>query len=284
MAHRDLRFMGAKPPLPRVTGDAATVLSTPHARSAPRARRRRRPLPRRPLGVRLPRVPRDRAALVLEGRADPRRARHGQHAAEGRQRAAAGDASPSRWTAHGPSFRKELDARYKANAPGRAAGPRRADGALRGDRAGLQHPDLPGDDGSRPTTSSPPSSRARRRRRARRHRQRRQGPHAARPRRRRPRAALGLDARPDVRAARGRGEVRRAAEPAARSARAHGRHAPTTSRRPERRPEDGAPISLKEYGRSRASTRTSTRSSARSCARPSRRTRRTRASRRRSSR
>src|SRR5438445_754756 len=50
-------------------------------------RRRERPLPHRSIGVRVSRLPRDRAALVVERRADARRPRHREHAPEGGERA-----------------------------------------------------------------------------------------------------------------------------------------------------------------------------------------------------
>jgi hypothetical protein len=50
-------------------------------------REREAPLSHRPLGLRLPRLPRDRAAQLLEGGADPCRDGHGEHVAEGRERA-----------------------------------------------------------------------------------------------------------------------------------------------------------------------------------------------------
>ena len=153
---------------------------------------------------------------------------HGEHAAEGGQRAAPAHAR-RRDGLEGPHLPARARRPLQGAPPRAAAGPRRSRWrACEADRPRLQHPDLPGGR-ARGRRSHRVRRRARARRRAaRRHRQRGQGPDAARPRRRRPRRPVGLDARQGLRAGRGAREVRRPAEQAPRSARARPATPPTT--------------------------------------------------------
>ena len=199
---------------------------------------RGRPLSHRSFGLRLPRLPRVAAALELEGRGDAR----GLGTVSMIQKVV-NDRRPTMLAVamdcRGPSFRKEIDARYKATRQAAPAGPLGPDGALRADSRrpttsrSYQSDGIEADDliaavveravaeGVRVVIVSADKDLmqlVRDRRRSR--------PH------------VGLDAGQDVRRAGGRGEVRRPAEPAPRSARAHRRHVGQHPGRPERRAED----------------------------------------------
>ncbi len=217
------------------------------------------------------------------GRADPRRPRHGEHAPEGRRRAAPALLAVA-MDSQGPTFRHALDARYKATRP--APPPDLSQQMARVEQI-VRAWDTP--------MLSARTARGRRSHRgghrardrggvARRHRQRRQGPDAARPRRGRPRRALGLDARQGLRSEGGARKARRPAEPRARLSRAHRATRATTFRACRVSGRRRRRTSWRSSGRCSESTRASSRFRSRSFGRACASTRPTRASRRGSSR